>query len=316
MRAVAPLKGLPFRALIAVATAATAAAACSALLDTSKEQCTSDSDCTSRGGRFAAAVCSGSVCVAADAATDGARSDAAGCVAPPLQTPSITLSLSLTDFLRGGPVENVLATACPNPADPACSAPESTRAPDDGGVVRLPLSTTQGPFKGYIIVVPAVDGGAVDLDAAGDVSSFYIPSRNYYGSPLPLTTDTVDTLALGTFGALAAVTSTYNLGSVDPSLGMVFVTTVNCAAQNIAGVSVSIDLTGPTTVSFYFVNGLPVTTATQTDSSGLAGFVNVPVGARVLTTKVASTGQPLGAVSLFVLPSTISNANVGPTSTP
>ena len=62
------------------------------------------------------------------------------------------------------------------------------------------------------------------------------------------------------------------------------------------------------TVQYYLVGGLPTTAATETDSLGGGGAVNVPVGPLTITATLAGTSQTLGSLKIYIAPGTESYA--------
>jgi hypothetical protein len=304
-------------ALLAAAGALAFVAACSLLLKTSGDQCTSDADCSARGGGFAGTTCVQSVCVPQDAGAPDSPFACLGNYPSPPTPPTIDFAIVLTDFFTTAPVQTVTVTACPNASDPACMNPIATRVPDATGTVKFTLDTSKGPFKGYVIIESmGLEGGVYDPDsgADADINKLYFPSRVYYANPAPAA-DTTDTRELVSYGS-AGVLQTVFGRKLDPTLGVILASTVDCSDNTTAGVSVSLDMSGSTTLAFYFQGGVPSLTATQSDSFGIAGWINVPVGGRTVSARLASTQQPIGDVSMYVLGGWLSYADVGPNHTP
>lgn len=307
-------------------------AACSLLLDTSGEQCTSDVDCA---GKFVHAQCINRVCVSADAGgpivdasgdspTDGALDatvDAGpwGCLGKvaPSTSPSISVNVvvPLVDLTTQQPVTSVDVTAnvCAR-IDVTCTNPLTN---GDGGVQVLPdpmgllhLSLPAG-FDGFVRidpVFPAADAAATDPDAG--VPNVFVPSLVFFNPRIDhdLVYTTVVMVRRSELAQIAQIEGTV----IDPSVGAVFLATDDCQGKPAPGVSVSLDSTGPSTQGFYFFNGLPVLNGASTDSTGYAGFMNAPLGSRVVSGKVAATGQEIGTTAVFTRPSTISYTVLAP----
>ena len=204
-------------------------------------------------------------------------------------------------------VKTIRVSLCPNPSDPTCAAPLATKVPDDTGRVTFDLDLSKGPFSGYLAVDPVgVDG------APPDQSNTYYPARFFFES-LPIYKDFTDKYQLFTYGTLKTFTQLYGIPTPNPNLGLVLVWLVDCRDAYLAGGSIDLDAKVSTTQPFYFLQGnTPTLTSGQTDASGNAAFLDVPTGARVVTARVASTGQTLGSLTLYSLPGTVSLGPIGP----
>jgi hypothetical protein len=184
---------------------------------------------------------------------------------------------------------------CMNPLGPVVQ-------PNAQGILTF---TVDAGFDGYIDLKSNVntDGGPPP----------YIPSLIFFNPPLaddtiyltvPLVSPTALTLLAQQFGNV-----------IDPTLGSPFQATYDCQNKPTAGVSVSIDLKSDAgnTRTFYFVNGLPSESATQTDYTGYSGFINVPPGIRTVTAALADGGVYVGKVSVLVRAGTITYTILPPT---
>ena len=58
---------------------------------------------------------------------------------------------------------------------------------------------------------------------------------------------------------------------------------------------------GLPTVQYYVADNIPSTTATQTDTLGIGGALNVPAGPMTVTGTLAGTQRTLGSVQTVVL---------------
>jgi len=309
------------------AGACAAAVACSVLVPLDDKQCSSDADCRARGGAFANAVCSQSVCVApaqaeggvdagADAAADASDASEAAvtspwsCLASPPgpSDPTQQVDVQIITFdsfqpytlggavdggndlqvIKGVPMTGVTVTAC-NALDPTCRTPVvPSVVTGDAGVAEM---TLPGDFVGFFTV------------ARSDV----LPTNLYTGRLLahepkvtfpdgPLLKQNVQYLgqAIGIDVSL----------DPDGGLGHLFYTSFDCADRHVAGVSFALSSDAGGSSTFYLQNGLPNVHATVTDSSGSAGTVNVPVGNVQLTASFADGGSTIGTYNVFVQPAT------------
>jgi hypothetical protein len=185
------------------------------------------------------------------------------------------------------PLPGVSIEAC-GPLDPECSTPV------------VPSETT-GDAGQATLTVPGTFSGFFKLTAAG-----YLSSYMYQGNLL------ADASTLTPPAALLAPSDAVSLaGSLNAdvdldagsSVGLVFYEVYDCFDQHGSGVqfSMSVDA-GPTTVPFYLADGLPSASATETDSIGAAGAVNVPIGDVVITATLAATNQAIGNIHIHVRP--------------
>ncbi len=162
------------------------------------------------------------------------------------------------------------------------------------------------------------DAGRVDFSLAGDFSGFFelrrndlVPGALYPGHLVP-GESVVSLPAYGitpdVFQALAESTGTHVDLTADAGVGHAVVTIYDCQDHQASGVSLSYDKLGPQSVPFYFSGGLPATTESATDSYGLGGAVNVPVGTLKVSAWLPSSPTPIGSISFDIRPGSISYA--------
>jgi hypothetical protein len=96
--------------------------------------------------------------------------------------------------------------------------------------------------------------------------------------------------------------------AADGGVGHAVVTIYDCLDHQAQDVSVAYDNLGPQSVPYYFSNGLPAPAETQTDSYGLAGAVNVPVGTLKVTARLAANALLVGSISFDIRPGGLSYA--------
>jgi hypothetical protein len=186
--------------------------------------------------------------------------------------------------------------------------------PDASGHVVFDVDVSAGPFTGYIAIDPlGPDGGS--LGDGGPVGSAYMPTRVTYAGA-PIFADYSDDYLLATYVDVSSFTFLYQLGPPDPHDGMAFVVMYDCQGNGLAGVKVAVDATLATTRSFYFLGNSPSTTAMATDSTGYAGFLNLPTGVRQFTATLAATGQPYATLTMYTLAGTLSYGPLAPPFTP
>jgi hypothetical protein len=86
----------------------------------------------------------------------------------------------------------------------------------------------------------------------------------------------------------------------DPARGIVYLRAFDCQGDPAPGVKYSVDKPG---VPFYFVAGLPSAAVSETESSGLGGFLNVGEGVTVVNLRLSSAEKEIASPkSLLVRP--------------
>jgi hypothetical protein len=283
-------------------------AACSLILDTAAEQCSTDADCTNRGPKFAGTRCSNKVCVADEGGVTDSGGDAFdpqwGCLgrvkAPTFPKPMVNVSVPLVDLVTQMPVTKIDAKVC-SKTDVSCAMPIGPVSnPSAQGILTF---TLPAGFDGY------VDMKSTMVSDAGLPA--YLPSLVFFNPPLSddiiyLTIPLVSPQALGLLAAQFGNT-------IDMTLGGPFAAINDCQGKPAAGASIAIDKDTDASRTFYFVNGLPTESATQTDKTGYSGFINIPTGIRNMSGFVADGGALIGKVSVLVRPSTLTYTVLPPT---
>jgi hypothetical protein len=221
------------------------------------------------------------------------------CVGSPLPARLSTqtaMTLQLNDLLSGAPVAGATVAAC-SPLDPQCSADAgylsiATSGPDGGLTLTISSGSTSGPTGYLAITAPTLT-----------------PELFYWGYPLSEPTLAEGIPVLSTSDTQAVV----QLGESDgipvdlrthAFVGLGVLDCMHVLAPEV-GISISpMDPDGGTRV-VYFKGGFPSKTATQTDSSGTAVIVNVPVSDQVtITATPVALGRPSSIVSVITRPGT------------
>jgi len=156
------------------------------------------------------------------------------------------------------------------------------------------------------------DAGEATLTVPDNFNGFFSLTRTNYlplaHYPGPLLADASSFApAVSMIEPQAAISLAEALGATaeldaGASVAAVFVEMYDCFDRYAAGVSLAMSATDSTTVPFYIASGLPSRTATQTDSSGTGGAVNVPVGPLTVTATLAATNRALGSVEVVIRP--------------
>jgi hypothetical protein len=262
---------------------------CSVLVDSERVQCSSDDDCSKRGGEFANSMCVSNLCMPID---PWSCADHAPLVAPS-QT-KVSIDFTMFDAVEMSPVSGARASLC-GKLDLECKMPQATVTSDELGAILFEVPPL---FDGYALITGEDKRG-------GD----YDPTMMF----LP---PTLESQSLGAFpltSQLATAGLAASLGTpIEPGTGRVLTTIVGCDRQTASGVSLAGENMGESAVRFYAVDGFPTFSATATDVSGFAGFVNVAPGSITLNAALEEDQHRVGRVALFVRPGHISIRRIQP----
>lgn len=320
--------------IVAALAASGALAACSLVVSLDGQQCSVDSDCTSRGGAFSNSVCQNQVCIASAALeasveagrglpdgstfdaqpdvdaspeTDDAQPDAGpnpwGCLSAPPEVlsagQSIAVTLTAFDALQpiqtAGPAGSDLVPVSYTAVPFANVEGCNTLDPACNSAV---ASGTMDEAGVTVLTMPANFVGFFRLTAPG-----YFPSTTYPGQLLAdasaesITTAMVDVNALQELAFALNV----NVEGADAGVGLAFFEAFDCFDHHAPGVTFTIlGDAGAGAIPWYIVNGVPSTADNQTGSLGAGGAVNVPAGPLTVVATLASTKQVLGTISAIV----------------
>jgi hypothetical protein len=95
-------------------------------------------------------------------------------------------------------------------------------------------------------------------------------------------------------------------------LGEVFVIIHDCNDHRLTGVTLALSRTGPETLPFYIISGVPNTTVNVTDSEGVGGAVNVPQGSLKITATSLATTTTVGTADVYIRPGELTYAWIRP----
>jgi hypothetical protein len=222
------------------------------VIDTKTKQCSVDADCTTLGTAFADTVCDAqqNVCVPG---IKGPR----GCTeAPDSTNDTVVLSFDIGFLTAPKQPRPTVVRVCGGPADFPCASP-----------IGDPISVAYGEVAA--VQLPTGYKGVIEVKNPDALPALY-----YLGRPITVDTHGYDiTLATPvTAAGLAFATGQ----PVDPNLGIVIITTRDCARKPLSDVVVNSDFTGA--IQFYFDNTLPRPNLPATTVEGAAGYANVPEG--------------------------------------
>lgn len=238
----------------------------------------------------------------------------------------------------GTPVRGVTAQLC-NRKDFGCKQPVSTGIMDVGENGDLSFDVrTGGPsgegFDGYLLVMPPVDlctneaafGGSGACAMTGPECDPAAPDPSVCSLPLfipgllffdpPITNDLTRQMELPLLPWLGAVSFITAAGStsVDPALGSVLATALDCDGHPASGISFAAE-TGAPQFGTLYQNGGVATKGRATDDTGVGGLLGIPERFVEISAHLAGDGlnaKPLAASSIQVLASTVSYVTLSP----
>ncbi len=222
----------------------------------------------------------------------------------PSSVGSISFSVTFVDFSLEQPFVGATVKAC-DKLDLPCASPLASSTTDGTGLVKLTVATGPVGFDGY-------------LDVRGGVGATGAPPFPSLWYPVPFIVadgwrGRTELLAADEFAGLAAATGV----TPDPTRGNFALNAVDCAFTPAPGVSFSVDIADTQTVGYYLLGGVPTTTATDTDGSGVGAFLNLPAasGARFAVVKAsagAAGGKAMGSLSFIIRPGTLTTGSSYP----
>jgi hypothetical protein len=245
------------------------------------------------------------------------------CLEQPVMPPTpmvemATVRFQACDFISNCtlPVTGLSARVC-DKLDIGCNNPRSAAVVDTAGLLELQVPTGQFGFDGYIEVSTAVGrcydtavfGAAAegllcqlapgcDLEAPGpacDVST-YAPVLWFFNPPVVADIEAPLPLQLYPSASLPLVVEAAG-GSLAPGTGSVFMTAIDCDGLPAPGISLEIAEYQNEATALYFDSGVISNTVTETDASGVGGFIRIPPGF-VEITGLNRTALPIGEVGV------------------
>ena len=198
-------------------------------------------------------------------------------VKPEASTGSHTVTFLVRDTVSQDPKVGVTARACRR-LDVKCSE----------GITGVSTTDATGHVS---LILPAGFDGCARFDDPT------ISSTLYFFDP-PVTSDQPSLGVSVNAPETAALLSALTGAEPDPTLGVALVTAYDCDGVAADGVQITGEDVGDGAKSFYVRNGLPSTTANDTDETGYAGFVNSSPGTASFTATVK--GKTIGSVTVLV----------------
>jgi hypothetical protein len=256
---------------------------CSALVDAGRVQCSNDADCTKRGAGFADTMCVESVCRAMDPWSCANHPKLVATDSAP-----IPVDFTLFDAITQMPIDGAKTALC-GKLDVECASPMAEGRTSSQGTVHFNVS-------------PLLDGYVLITNEGYDPTMMFLPP-------------VLEAVNLGAY-PLTSIEAVSLLGqqlgqTLMAGTGRLLTISAGCDHQTASGVALTGEKLGDSAVGFYAVGGLPSLSATATDSSGFAGFLNVEPGSITLNAK-AENGHKAGRVALLVRPGYVSIRRIQP----
>jgi hypothetical protein len=286
-----------------VGVAVAALASCSLVYDTEQVQCETAMDCSARG---LPGACMNHVCVEAQDTSGqggggGAEATPWGCldnVKWPEPEPGVmvTVRARLRMASAGEPIPADLVVHFCSVLDVTCAVPiAGPLAVGADGVVAVQVeSGTRGYFQlGGPSIIPSL---------------LYLP-RPAQATPQPVEQEAITLITPSLYQSLLAAT-----GFMDNSMrGTLLTVTLDCLGKASTGVRILSPQTDTGATPFYFVGLIPSPGAMQTDTSGYAGVLFLPLGPGTVESYIAADNRRIGVSGFHIRAGTLTNVAIEPT---
>ena len=200
---------------------------------------------------------------------------------PPVK--NYTFKLGVVELQSGAMISGALVKVCAK-SDATCANPLSMSTTGVDGSTMVTAPSAKDGIDGYLEVT------ATDMVPSIRYVRFADPVSALNGGSLLAPVLSKKTLAQ--FGGLLNVT-------IDPQrAGLLFVA-LDCTDSSAAGVTAAVDTADNKSVTAYIDGAIPSASAKATDSSGLGGILNLPVGSGTVTGKFPG-GVQLSTETVFL----------------
>jgi hypothetical protein len=228
-------------------------------------------------------------------------------------------------------VSGLTAKLC-DKLDVGCNSPRQSAIVDINGEFRFQVPTVGGGFNGYLLVDSRVayctDGEAFgtvagkvlcdlvapqcDLTAPNELCSakVFAPAMLFFNPPIVRDVELPLPLQMFPTSGLPAVLAAAGI-AIDPTAGNLFIQALDCDGHPAAGVTYQIGQYGSQVSTLYVNNGIVSNSVTQTDATGIGGFVRVPPGF-VSVTGYNTEGVAIGQIGVQAAPSTLTYSALFP----
>jgi hypothetical protein len=221
---------------------------------------------------------------------------------PAFSAASFGFHLALSSFTATTPFAGVVVKVC-GATDHDCTSPLDTATTAADGTVDVAMPTGPGGEGAYLdLAGPSIAPTLTETHLVNFVTL-------HADDDEPMISGFLRALDMNTWGLLRG---SYNFPA-DPGTRSRFnIQAKSCGGSNLPGVTVTSSSADSETFFGYLAGGIPSTTATETDTSGLAGWENHPAGPTTVTITKASTGEKLLTYDTFVRGGVIGSVGLPP----
>lgn len=254
--------------------------------------------------------------------------------APPPASSSALVQVAACDFESEDcqtPVTGLRARLCASNVDVDCAEPIAVDIVDRDGLLSFSVPTRGRGFHGYLEVQSATELCTnPSLDDQGPVLCGLLPECDpqapsaacevplyarallFFNPPIVGDTSRPISLPLLPSAALPTLSAAAHASSLDRATGNLFVTALDCQGERAAGVTIRIDRDQDSARPLHVTGGDAPDATSRTDRTGMGGFIGVPPG--IVGVEGSNDEQvPIGAVSAFTQPLTMSYGFLSPT---
>ncbi len=243
-----------------------------------------------------------------------------------------TVKVHVCDFISsncGTAVTGLKAKLC-NKLDVTCMNPIQSGIVDIEGdlTFEVPTRGSLGEgFDGYLLV----EGPTTDCTKQDTVSCTLVPECDptapsaacqvpvyitglLFFNP-PITADTVQPIVLPfvpNLAALALIGAAGARGTVDRTLGSVFITALDCDGRPAPGLTFATSKGLAQYATLYLSNGTVMSSATSTDVSGTGGLLGVPSGFVTISAFPVGTTREVASFGVQIVPGTVTYVTLVP----
>jgi hypothetical protein len=263
-------------------------AGCSFVVDADRIQCSKDSDCEGRGEEFSGSVCSleEKVCVG-----EPRWSCLDETPEPPPESGKFEAPFLVRHLVTQAPLPGIHARLCRR-IDVACSDPLGEDLVTDAQG-KITFEVDAG-FEGYALFeAPEIAHGL------------------YFFNPAVQRDLPVATLSIGNSDVIGLLARQAG-ATQGRDRAVVLLSTQDCSGTPAEGITLSAVGADPDAVPFYSEQGLPSGSASQTDSAGYGGLLNVEAGSVTFTATIAKTQRRLGQITVLAREGAITYGNIVP----
>jgi hypothetical protein len=243
-----------------------------------------------------------------------------------------TVRFQACDFISGctQAVTGLRARLC-DKLDVGCNNPRQSDIRDSGGQIEIDVPIGARGFDGYLEVSTAL-ARCYDAEIFGDAAlgllcqlapecdtaapteacdvPIYSPVLWFFNPPVVADVEVPIPLQLYPSASLPLVVDAAG-GELVPGTGAVFMTVLDCDGQPAPGVRLDIAEHEDEATALYFDSGVISNTVSETDASGVGGFIRIPPGF-VEVTGLNRDSEPIAKVGVQASPAFVTYTVLAP----